>query len=144
MSHLEITLEEVIVLSFKRLLLLGFVSLAIVGCFGGKFSNLHQRDKIFYSAVRLHDYLLLAKSLKESSNVPENAVHRLNLMIMSELAFVERDLAYFQEVGAAKHAAWICRSIDELLLNSFLKLEDAAIEQLAAINNNLCIAKDSP
>ena len=56
-------------------------------------ANEYLRDRIYYSSVRLNDYLMLMRAMKKEHPPERDYVKRFNSMLNAELSFVEHDWA---------------------------------------------------
>ena len=58
-------------------------------------ANEYLRDGIYYSSVRLNDYLMLMRAMKKEHPPERDYVKRFNIMLNAELSFVEHDWTWF-------------------------------------------------
>ena len=107
-------------------------------------ANEYLRDRIYYSSVRLNDYLMLMRAMKKEHPSERDYVKRFNIMLNAELSFVEHDWAWFfdGDDDGKRFAQWICRSADGFLQADGNFLESRALEQLQAVRSKMkCEAK---
>ena len=107
-------------------------------------ANEYLRDRIYYSSVRLNDYLMLMRAMKKEHPPERDWVKRFNSMLNAELSFVEHDWAWFfdGDDDGKRFAQWICRSADGFLQADGNFLESRALEQLQAVRSKMkCEAK---
>ena len=102
-------------------------------------ANEYLRDRIYYSSVRLNDYLMLMRAMKKEHPPERDYVKRFNSMLNAELSFVEHDWAWFfdGDDDGKRFAQWICRSADGFLQADGNFLESRALEQLQAVRSKM-------
>ena len=107
-------------------------------------ANEYLRDRIYYSSVRLNDYLMLMRAMKKEHPPERDYVKRFNSMLNAELSFVEHDWAWFfdGDDDGKRFAQWICRSADGFLQADGNFLEPMTLAQLQAVRSKMkCEAK---
>ena len=107
-------------------------------------ANEYLRDRIYYSSVRLNDYLMLMRAMKKEHPPERDYVKRFNIMLNAELSFVEHDWAWFfdGDDDGKRFAQWICRSVDGFLQADGNFLESRALDSLQAMRSEMkCEAK---
>ena len=107
-------------------------------------ANEYLRDRIYYSSVRLNDYLMLMRAMKKEHPPEREYVKRFNIMLNAELSFVEHDWAWFfdGDDDGKRFAQWICRSVDGFLQADGNFLESRALDSLQAMRSEMkCEAK---
>ncbi len=107
-------------------------------------ANEYLRDRIYYSSVRLNDYLMLMRVMKKEHPPERDYVKRFNIMLNAELSFVEHDWTWFfdGDDDGKRFAQWICRSADGFLQADSNFLESATLEQLKTVRLKMkCKAK---
>ena len=102
-------------------------------------ANEYLRDRIYYSSVRLNDYLMLMRAMKKEHPPERDYVKRFNIMLNAELSFVEHDWAWFfdGDDDGKRFAQWICRSADGFLQADGNFLEPMTLAQLQAVRSKM-------
>ena len=102
-------------------------------------ANEYLRDRIYYSSVRLNDYLMLMRTMKKEHPPERDYVKRFNIMLNAELSFVEHDWAWFfdGDDDGKRFAQWICRSADGFLQADGNFLEPMTLAQLQAVRSKM-------
>ena len=107
-------------------------------------ANEYLRDRIYYSSVRLNDYLMLMRAMKKEHPPERDYVKRFNIMLNAELSFVEHDWAWFfdGDDDGKRFAQWICSSADGFLKADGNFLESRALDSLQDMRSKMkCEAK---
>ena len=102
-------------------------------------ANEYLRDRIYYSSVRLNDYLMLMRVMKKEHPPERDYVKRFNIMLNAELSFVEHDWTWFfdGDDDGKRFAQWICRSADGFLQADGNFLEPMTLAQLQAVRSKM-------
>ena len=102
-------------------------------------ANEYLRDRIYYSSVRLNDYLMLMRAMKKEHHSERDWAKRFNIMLNAELSFVEHDWAWFfdGDDDGKRFAQWICRSADGFLQADGNFLEPMTLAQLQAVRSKM-------
>ena len=102
-------------------------------------ANEYLGDRIYYSSVRLNDYLMLMRAMKKEHPSERDYVKRFNIMLNAELSFVEHDWAWFfdGDDDGKRFAQWICRSADGFLQADGNFLEPMTLAQLQAMRSKM-------
>ena len=121
--------------------LLPAIMIVIVGYLSFRLheANEYLRDRIYYSSVRLNDYLMLMRAMKKEHPSERDYVKRFNIMLNAELSFVEHDWAWFfdGDDDGKRFAQWICRSADGFLQADGNFLEPMTLAQLQAMRSKM-------